>query len=228
MLQSFQACYTQYTANKEKISRWNDANEYLMTSFNTVYGDIVQNADQLCNSDIREVGHGMNGVPTFEVPEPPFFGTPEPGTRVSSDRLDVNGRPLASPLPIFSLPEIRDRGLPSDRQSLTVPRMSQSRTPSVADGHLEDRDSFTMPRGRSVESQIASEYPNPALMSYSSNPLGIATRPGQGNGSRPVTPQPRKGRSTMASRKVSTPTSKKPTTPASKKVVLRHAHALTQ
>ena len=197
-----------------------------MTSFNTVYGDVVQNANQLCNSETRELGHSRNGVPVFEVPEPPLFGSPEPGTRVSSDRLDVNGRPLASPLPLFPLPETRDRGLPSDRQSLTVPHMSQSRTPSVADGHLEDRDSVTIPRGRSVESQNSSEYPNPALMSLNSNSLGMADS--QANGSRPVTPQPRKGRSTMAPRKVSTPTSKKPTTPASKKVALRPAHALTQ
>lgn len=199
-----------------------------MTSFNTIYGDVVQNANQLCNSENRELGHGMNGVPTFEVPEPPFLGAQEPGTRASSDRLDVNGRPLASPFPMFPLPETRDRGLPSDRQSLTVPRMSQSRTPSVVDGHFETHDSFTMPRGPTVENQMASEYPNPALMSYNSNSLGMATRSGQRNGSRPVTPQPRKGRSTMASRKLSTPTSKNPTTPASKKVSLRLSQALTQ
>ena len=220
VLSSFQACYAQYTANKGKISRWNDANEYLMTSFNSVYGEVLRDANRQASTDAQDASRGNFRLPSFDVPEPPAFGIGEPQTYRSGSVLDVNGRPLASPLPIFPLPGISNLGLPIDRQSLTVPHSHQSRPSSLVDEQSELRSSLPIFQGQSMENYRAPDYPLPTLASYNGESQEGSVRRSIGIESRPVTPQPKKGRGTVASKNASNSASKK-VTPVAGKVLLR-------
>ena len=216
ILSSFQTCYAQYTTNKGKISRWNDANEYLMTSFNSVYGQALREASRQASTETQDPSYGSFQLPLFDVPEPPAFGVGEPQTHRSGSVLDVNGRPLASPLPIFPLPGASNLGLPTDRQSLTIPSFHQSRPSSLADEQFERLDSLPISRGQSMENYRVPVYPCPELVSYNGESREANVRRSIGTESRPVTPQPKKGRGTPASRKVSNSASKKATAAAGK------------
>ena len=222
VLSSFQACYAQYTANKGKISRWNDANEYLMTSFNSVYGEVLRDASRKASTEAQDPSRGSIRLPSFDVPEPPAFGIGEPQTYRSGSVVDINGRPLASPLPIFPLPGISNPGLPIDRQSLTVPQLHQSRPSSLVDEQSELRGSLPISHGQSMESYRAPGFPLPALTSYNGESREGSVSRSIGIESRPVTPQPKKGRGTLASKNVSNSASKK-VTPVIGKVLFRDA-----
>lgn len=198
-----------------------------MTTFNTVYGDVLQNANLLGNLDTHGLSSSTNGMPLFDIPDPPGHEVAEPHTRGSMDGLDVNGRPLATPLPLFPLPEVRYRGLPNDRQSLTLPRLGRSQTPSIAEEQLDSRRSSEVPRGRSTESRLFPEYPTPTIMSYNVRLPESNIRRGLGSESRPVTPPLKKGRSAPASRKVSTPASRRATMPTTKQVKSQYTHRIT-
>ena len=209
VLSSFQACYAQYTVNKGKISRWNDANEYLMTSFNSVYGEVLRDANRQASTETQDPSYGSLQVPSFDVPEPPAFGIGEPQTHRSGSVLDVNGRPLASPLPVFPLPGASNLGLPTDRQSLTIPPWHPSRQSSLADSQSERLSSLPISRGQSMETYRAPVYPCPASVSYNGESREASVRRSIGTESRPVTPQQKKGRGNPASKNAANSASKK-------------------
>ena len=187
-----------------------------MTSFNSVYGEVLRDASRKAGTETQDPSCGSIRLPSFDVPEPPAFGTGEPQTYRSGSVLDVNGRPLASPLPIFPLPGVSNLGLPTDRKSLTVPRLHPSRPSSVVDEQSERRSSLPISRGQSVESYRGSVYPPPALVSYNGESREASVRRSIGMESRPVTPQPKKGRGASASKNVANSASKKVTPVAGK------------
>ena len=179
-----------------------------MTSFNSVYGDVLRDASRQASRETQDPSNGGYRLPPFDVPEPPAFGIGEPQTHRSGSVLDVNGRPLASPLPIFPLPEASNIGLPTDRQSLTIPSWHPSRPSSLTDGQSERLGSLPISRGQSLERFKTPVYPCPASVSYNGE-------------SRPTTPQPKKGRVTLASKNASNSASKKANAVAGK-VFLSH------
>ena len=180
-----------------------------MTSFNSVYGDVLRDASRQASTETQDPSYANFRLPSLDVPEPPNFGIGEPQTHRSGSVLDVNGRPLASPLPIFPLPEASNLGLPTDRQSLTIPRWHPSQPSSHTDEHAALLNSLPISRGHSMENHKAPVYPSQVLVSYNGESREASVMPSIGAESRPVTPPPKKGRGTLASKNVSNSASKK-------------------